>query len=138
MWVDQFITELQGKYLPFKYPNEKGDLEIHSVPIAVRPIQLWEIVFPEEHKDLMLTTLFNGQISPTQHKKHNKFIYGIRKILGVDKIPKFKTEREIPITKDHIEMIGIGIKKDYWINPKTKEIIQAPSELQKKELFEGL
>ena len=77
--VDQFITQLQGKYLPFKWRmNKEGKLdhkgemiENGHTQLQVRPIQLWEIVFPEEHKDIVLNTILAGKKKQqTQHKKH--------------------------------------------------------------------
>ncbi len=121
-FVDQFITELQGKYLPFKYQDDKGNLINTQAQVAVRPIQLWEIVFPEEQKDLMLNTILRG--SPTnglQHAKHKKFIWTLRKCLGVEKISEYKKDFLIPISINHTEIIGIGTKKDYWIDTRDKK-----------------
>jgi len=137
--VDRFITELQGKYLPFKYPDKDGNMKDVMVQVGVRPIQLWEVVFPEEHKDMMLNTLFQSNPQgATQHKKHNKFIFAIRKILGVDPIPEYKKDQVMPIYLRNTELSAIGIKKDYWRNFKTGEAINDPTEEQKKEFFEAL
>jgi hypothetical protein len=117
--VDQFITELQGKYLPFKCPNPQGDPKV-LVPflnqIHVRPIQLWEIVFPEEHKDAVLNTVLTPypHKKHTQHSKHEKWIWAMRKGLGAEEIPDYKKEIKFPISDAGVERIGIGIKKDYW------------------------
>ncbi len=92
-----------------------------QVQVAVRPIQLYEVVFPEEHKDVMLSTILGDSKGKTQHKKHNKFIYALRKILGVEEIPNFKTDLKMPISNMNTEIIGIGIKKDYWQHSKTGE-----------------
>ncbi|MCK9371334.1 hypothetical protein M0R04_15580, partial [Candidatus Dojkabacteria bacterium] len=121
-WVDQFITELQGKYLPFKYHTDGKNIVDCQVQLSVRPIQLWEIVFPEDQKDLVLATILDdGKGGKTQHKRHEKFIWGLRKTLGVEKIPEYKSDQKLPITKMHFETVGIGIKKDYWVNVKTGE-----------------
>ena len=58
-WADYFISQLQGKYLPMKITKGAGNRkpgEYHA-PIQVRPITMYEIVFPKEHQDIMLTTL---------------------------------------------------------------------------------
>ena len=126
--VDQFITQLQGKYLPFKWRmnketgklDHKGEMiENGHTQLQVRPIQLWEIVFPEEHKDIVLNTILAEKqgTDQTQHKKHNKFLWAIRKALGCEPIGEYKTDVKMPIAGDFIERIGIGIKKDYWICP---------------------
>lgn len=136
--VDQFITELQGKYLPFKWRrNKDSPMQNFNVQVAVRPIQLWEIVFPEEHKDLMLTTVLGKDFKgKTQHRKHDKFVFGLRKILGVEKIGDFKTDAELPITRQAMEVVGVGIKKDYWQGKNDRK--NKVTDEDKKEYFEAL
>ena len=41
--VDRFITELQGKYFPYKC-----DAGTYAVGMNVQPIQLWSLNFPKE------------------------------------------------------------------------------------------
>jgi len=108
--VDNFITELQGKYLPFKYEGKDS-----FVQVAVRPIQLWEIVFPKEHKDLMLSTCLGGKEGMkgiTNQKKHRPVVAMIRKMLGITKLPDYDDTKQLPITRQHMELVGIGIKED--------------------------
>ena len=122
--VDRFITELQGKYLPFKVHKDgtaglkAGD---HLVQLAVRPIQLWEVVYPEECNDVVLASVL-GQDGKTQHKKHNKFIWLIKKALGCEPIPEYKKDQIIPFYKNNIECIGIGVKKDYRFEDGTEAL----------------
>lgn len=127
-WVDQFITELQGKYVPFRFRDPKDNqIKDCMAQVAVRPIQLWEIVFPEDCKDVMLTTILDktymtqkgyGGGLLTQHKKHEKFIWGLRKMLGIKPIQEFNRNNALPICRNHVEVVGIGIKKDRWYNDK--------------------
>jgi len=107
--VDRFINDLRGKYLPFKFRGENT-----MVQVAVRPIQLWEIVFPKEYKDLMLRSILENNQGKTQHKKHQKYITILRKILGIKKIPKYDGEsiERLPLYLNNVEKIGIGIKED--------------------------
>jgi hypothetical protein len=136
--VDQFITELQGKYFPFQWRNpETKELMMTNLQVSVRPIQLWEIVYPEEFNDIMLTTILADGKGETQHKRHNKFIFALRKILGVQPIPEYQKNQALPINKAHVEMIGIGVKKDYWTDKDGKHILNPTAE-QKKEMFEGI
>jgi len=115
--VDRFIRELAAKYLPFKFKTKAEKKETKKlVQVAVRPIQLWEVVFPEEHQDLMLNTLFRGAKGKTQHKRHFKWVNVIRKILGVSKIPDYddKTAGMLPVYDANVERVGIGIKQDRY------------------------
>ena len=136
--VDQFITELQGKYLPFKWrdlnkPDSK--LEDCHVQLGVRPIQLWEIVFPEEQRDVVLATILQSKKGEPEKTWHKKFIWAIRKILGssVMPIPEYNNDKKMPIRCQGIELVGIGVKSDYWVDRNGNKV-------DKKEegAFEGL
>lgn len=136
--VDQMITELQGKYFPFKYPDKEGNLQPCMVQMAVRPIQIWELAFPEDQKDVMLNTLLVGSKDGVQHKKHNKFVWAIRKMLGVEKIPEYKKDLMMPLYRADVEVNGVGIKQDYWVDAKTGKKIYNPTDEEKKICWEGL
>jgi len=110
--VDRFITELQGKYLPFEYePGKKG-----LVQLSIRPVQLWEFVFPEPELQTVLKTF-----EPLKYarKIDDKSLWILRKALQADKIPdldpnhKMNMPTYIPFP-DGIEMIGIGVRKDKY------------------------
>ena len=108
--VERFINDLSAKYLPGVWKGEKKVIQV-----AVRPLQIWEVVFPETSKDVMLRTLFSGDKGITQHKKHNKYINIIRKILGVKKIPDFEEKGDVlPVYGENVEKVAIGIKEDYY------------------------
>ena len=122
--VDQFITELQGKYLPFKFrKDEKEPMQDSVVQLAVRPIQLWEIGFPKEHYDLVATTLLgkdyqdapagNDGKKGTRHTWLVKWIWGLRKLLHLDAIKPFNTNNSMPCRREGIMVIGVGTKEDY-------------------------
>lgn len=121
--VDQFITELQGKYLPFKFRDaSKGEKEPHDVylQMSVRPIQLWELCFPEDQKDVVLNTIFGKDRGEPYHKKHKKYVKILQKVLGVDALPEYSTEQIMPIRKQGIDITAIGVKKDKWIGADDK------------------
>lgn len=132
--TERFINELASSYLPLKTMNpQTGQMEDAVIQTAVRPIQLYELVFPEEHKDLMLNTLFDLPEGKSQHKKHHKVAWALRKALGVEPIPKtWDKSKKIPIYGFNVEKIGIGIKGDYWV--KDGKIIPKKEE----GAFEGL
>ena len=115
--VDKFITELQGKYLRIKYrANKKDKFQEAHLQLSVRPIQLWEFGFPEEHKDIVLATILGEDEKflgdPKKDKWIKKMCWGLRKMLKVDPIPKFKKDNAMPICRQHMTVVGIGVKKD--------------------------
>lgn len=116
--VDRFIETLGSQFCPpaMATPdkNDVGAVKgMYHAELMIRPIQLWEVVFPKESLGLVLTTIFPaGDLM--QHKKHEKFVWGIRKILGVEKIPKeWDSKKKFLIDRSGVETVGIGIKEDY-------------------------
>jgi hypothetical protein len=113
--VDRFITELQGKYLPYEFEKGKQGL----VQFAVRPIQLWELVFPEPQLQSVMKTLFENT---TRHglsysHRNDKYLWALRKALNASKFPELDAKAlAMPIYKNNIEVAGIGIKKDQYKN----------------------
>jgi len=123
--VDDFINQLQGKYLPFQVKEgaaglPKGDYQLQ---MRVAPVQLWDISFPEQHRDLVLTTIFGktGKGKPI-NRFMDKLVFGLRKMLKLKPIPEYDTTHEMPINKTAIEMIGIGLKDDYEFPDGTEAI----------------
>ena len=110
---DKFITTLQGKFL--SYQNELGKDKV-TVQLSVRPIQLFEIVFPEEHLQTVMHTLFDETTrgdNLTYAKRNKKYLWAMRKALNAKPFPELdKTSLPLPVWKHNIEVAGIGIKKD--------------------------
>lgn len=101
--IDRFITELQGKYLP--YHTDKGDF---ALQLNVQPIQLWCVGFPKEQLQQVLAT-----IKPNVWHKGVEFLAaGLRKVLGLTKTPKMDGTKGYPIFNSGGEIIAIGIKED--------------------------
>ena len=102
----QWVNDVSAIFLPIEYAKGKKG----KVRVAVRPIQLYEIVFPEEHKDFIL-----GAIPDNGHDGHkNKWLKGIvhvlRGFLGVK-----ASQRKEPngaIINPYVMLTHIGIKKD--------------------------
>lgn len=114
-WVDQFITELQGKYYNYSYNGEP-----HVVQGMLRPIEFWEYCYPIEQEALVLNTLFDTSMGKSQHKLHGIPIKILQKALGLKPIPDYpagQTNPHMPITRQNIEVVAIGKKNDYWTDP---------------------
>lgn len=130
--VDQFITELQGKYLPFPYRDSVDkQFENAVTQLSVRPIQLWEIGYPKGSHDVVCNTILgefkdykgvcgNDGTKPCEHKWTKKFITMFRKLLHLDKIPEWKGNLALPVQKDAVLIIGLGTKQDYDLDSGTE------------------
>jgi len=111
--LDDFITQLQGKYFKFKYRAKATDaLQDTYVQCMVQPIQFFSIVFPKQCTDVALTTILGHEPPAPQHAWMEKFVWIIRKLLHLQPVPKFKTDQEMPIARNALQFIPIGIKED--------------------------
>lgn len=112
MFVRRFIENLEQIFLPY---NKKYHLQL--IP---RPIQLWELAFPEEHKDKILNIL--GDDTPAkiskkgEHKGSLKWVIILRdklvKMMGLMPIPKNIKGEKAP--RPNIAVHMIGLKKDWF------------------------
>lgn len=110
--VDLFKMFMQTQLFKWTRKNLKtGKEEVIRVQGALRPIQLWEYVFPEECLDEVLTML-DAKMCWKLPKSRE---FALRKALGkgIKKIPKYK---ELPtskyIEKKAVAVYLIGIKND--------------------------
>jgi len=83
----------------------------HAVQLAMRPIQLWEVVFPKQHLPMLLKTVkWSGEMKP-EIKMHMDML---RRIIKAKKIPKFDMEKTKPriLYHQNVAIYPIGIKPD--------------------------
>jgi hypothetical protein len=83
--------------------------------VRLLPFGIYEHIFPREAMDLVLTTLnFHKPKAYEQHKglKWALIFKLLRKILRMDKIPKFKTDRAYWWTKNDVSIIPLGVRYD--------------------------
>ena len=103
-------NDLAAQYLPFEV-LEKGKKKPSKYlsQLSIRPVNLYEIVFPEECLDDVL-----GMVKPSCHKgtagKFSGFIKMFSRVLGLKKIPDYKIKQLPP--GDGVSVIGLGLKKD--------------------------
>jgi len=139
--VDKFVTELQGQVLPMNHkflaepanPDGKGLAQFH-----VRPIQLYEFVFPEP----CLPEVMNF-IKPYPFSGMAKlFADQVRNQIGYDELPKLddipKPKFTMLVDKGHIDIIGIGVKKDIYLKKKDYAHIYNNMEPKVKAIMDSL
>ena len=121
--VELFLKFMESQMFNWKRKNLKNKKdEIMPVQGALRPVQLWEYVFPEESLPDVLAML-DIREDGTKDVLGKTKDAALRKMLGkgVEKVPSYK----LPKTKRFIPMGGvaiypIGIKKD--VRQKWEEI----------------
>lgn len=120
-----FITDLQAQY--FNYPctvdfARKCNLPVPSnlsggqmvniaVQLAVRPIQLWEVVYPKECYQEVMNTIFPNGIKV---RPEFSFPLGmIRKTLGARKCPPVIPGNRRIVRCANVATYPIGVRADH-------------------------
>jgi len=107
--VDQFITGLQSQFFPYGKVKEDGTREL--VQLAVRPIQLWELVFPKEHMNTVLKTV---GYPPVKDWK-SKYMMALRLMLKAKPVPGNIDMSKVPMRPIQGICVGtelIGMRED--------------------------
>ena len=114
--VDDWISDLQARYYSYDYTKDPTTLKnvTGALQLGVRPIQLWEIAFPEEHLEEVLALVAPNKGS--WNKKLDKWLWVVRKALGLEPLPEDMPAPKIIPTDINIEKMAIGIKKDKVID----------------------
>lgn len=106
--VQRWENDVSAIYLPIKAKiGAIGKVENCRVRTAVRPIQLYEIVFPEEQLNTILETIPE---TGTTHPWMKKILPFFRKLMGVSK-PEIRKHNGA-VVAPHIAISYIGLKKD--------------------------
>lgn len=123
--VDKFIRELRSQYLPYDSYDEKTKKMTRGLlNLRVCPIQLYDISYPKPFQDVVNNTLFSGGTGEPQRKSMKKYISLVRKFLGFKPIkkPNSNVGSLGIMPPQNIEMIGIGVKDDYYIEPDKSHV----------------
>ena len=109
--VDRYISDLSAQYFPYGDPKDKL-----AVQLAVRPLQIWEIVFAKQNlPEVVKTVLPQGAIRSVDKKNWStKYMSWLAKMLKAKKMPDFDL-KDVPsrlIYKDFVAAYPIGVKAD--------------------------
>ena len=108
---DATINDLQAMNLTQQNTENGKKVDTYS-QLQVRPVQLMEFVFPEEHLNLILSTM--NYRDNKENCGMDKAMMAFRAMLKLKKIPELdykKIPRQL-IRKEHVAFHHIGIKKD--------------------------
>jgi len=127
--MDWLINDLQAQFFNYsiKKDSEKMKKGDYQVQLAVRPIQLYELVFPEEALGEVQKTLWNKD--PDYYPKEDnwkvtKLMQTMRKMLGATKMPKIpKDARGRLLRNFDVAIQPVGIKKDHFNEDEGREIL---------------
>jgi len=111
---DRWVNDLLAKHLPYKNKNLPQVSGGYLCQLAVRPVMLYEIGFPEDQLDEVLKT-----VRPSGYKNTfmEKAIHMIGKLLGLKPIPKFTADDGVfRVRNEAVGVIGVGLKKDRFVD----------------------
>lgn len=111
---DEVIRWLATRPMHVPVKDANGKNVVMPVSSQLRPITLWEQIFPENEKDIWLTTL-RFQSFGSYSEKMKMSLLALRKGLGYTRIPKFKTDKKLLMPEEsmaHTQILPIGVKYD--------------------------
>jgi len=134
-FVDFIIEDLNHKYLPLRIykEGEEDKFFLTQVQIRMLPFGIYELVFPKEYLNEILSALKVKSESEQNEYigRLNKSVMGfkpislLRKTLKLDPIPKYKEvpypNFPLPEYKRYVPIIPIGIRRDGEITEKSGE-----------------
>lgn len=125
-YTNKFINELSTRYVDFqKYNAEKKVMEDMILQLRVCPIQLWDVSFPTQHYDAVYNTVLGGsKHGAPEMSHHQKYIWALRKAMKMKKIkPSENKAIKLAMTPpEHIEVIGVGMKEDYFVTEDGRHV----------------
>ena len=108
--LERWINDLLARYYPYEY--DKG--KMGSLQLSVRPIQMFEIVFPEpQYKEILET------INPYGSRMAEIFKGRLNLLRRALKLEPVLKEEEInandKMVRHSVDVAAIGIKKDNFL-----------------------
>lgn len=104
----QFMkADNKGQFIPGTKEKYKAQMSIRTAPLGI-----YEIIFPEQHLDIVLNSVLKGGDGKAWRPYMNKYVSLLRVFLGLQKLPKYKKEQKFDLYTENMEIIVIGIKKD--------------------------
>jgi len=106
--LERWQNDLLAKYFPYKAKTASGGVVNTHIQLSVRPIQLFDIVYPKEvHKEVL------RMVHPYEK---NKLAGWLRRLMKLDpvkfKVDKFPPGHPMAIHAPYVGVIAIGTKDD--------------------------
>lgn len=108
--VDRWVNEMSAQYMHW-VKTHNGQKAPFNLQLSMRPIQLWEIVVPQNYMQVLLNTCQPESPDKWQFKP---VMAALRKTLGAEKIPEWdKNGQKFPVfSKTNVATYAVGIKED--------------------------
>lgn len=127
-WVNVFLNDLRAQKLTLRLHRKNPETGIEEeqhifteCQLRMLPGGLYEYIFPQEHKDIVLTGLNfhhkdGGHSDFDINKEFSIFGFKIKpieylkKFLRIDDIPEFDSSKELMFSKFWVSIIPLGVR----------------------------
>ncbi len=115
-FVRRFKEDLEANFLPY---NLNG--VAHNLQVVMRPVQLWEVAFPEAQKDAILSLIGDDPLNQTTEDGGRagpnawiKWLIGkVVEKLGLKKIPEKWNQVKQQLPRINVAVHLVGLKEDF-------------------------
>lgn len=137
--VNEFVNELNAQYLPTTvFNHDKNEFEERYLQVRLAPVQLWDLSFPAEHKDIILNTILQGNSGNPQNSYMKKFAWGARKAMKLLDVPEYSKDKVMIMqSPKNTEIIALGMKEDLW-RDKDGNYVKTEEKQPDKKYAEGI
>ena len=121
--LDTWMNELLAQKLPVFQKGKEKYVLVDGVPtkvfiqLAVRPVQLFEIGFPREHLDYVMSIVGTGDYIQKRYPLLKMTANAVRKVTGMKQVPspiKVNSLMQPNAQGKAVAVIPIGIKEDAY------------------------
>jgi len=116
--LDLMTKFLETRAFNLPYKDKDGKDGVVVLQGQLRPIQLYDFIFPRDSLDQVLNTLKpeTGKINGWGKSGYQTILAGLRKAMKLKKVPKADTSKGMfhyphALTKN-VRIVGIGIRED--------------------------
>lgn len=116
--VDRFVNDMSAQYFPINYRGDPNGW----VQLAMRPVQLWEVVFPKPSLQTVLRTIWENDEQATTRSELKWPFKAFKKVMKLKSIPPIDTK--VPkriVFKDTMATYPIGLRDDNYQDDGTTE-----------------
>jgi len=108
-FINRWENDCLAHYIPFKYDQY---LPVGELQFTMRPIRLYEAVFPEIEYNRAMNMIWPNLETPGMRIP----LFAFRKMLGADKPQPWTKNPKLMIKRQNVTVELIGTRKDMYAN----------------------
>ena len=102
--INRWENDMLARYVPYKYEKDKPPARLQ---VSMRPIRLYEVVYPEEEHDNVMSMIW-----PNKTDAPGPLVSMVRRILKFGKPKPWKKNKILICHRNDVRVEYIGSKKD--------------------------